>query len=139
MLDEYGDELLADFATEYGLLLPDVVHQYRPRIVLALARQLPLGSRYVSKSRGNSGEWGLDRQAHLTADVYDVLMKILETTIRANSKNPQRVKELPEHPRASKPKKKVSGLLARVRGQKGSDDGQPKSRPAPGTVVPLRR
>lgn len=78
LVDEHGSWLAADFLSEYGLRLADVLFEWSPREVLGLVEVLPPEGRFWAHMSG--GEqwrqhlgWGKDR--HLFADLMDVYVR----------------------------------------------------------------
>src|SRR5699024_11930275 len=71
LIDEYAGELYADFHSEYGLNLVEIIvdwdepgpctgpgRYYSPRLLLSLISELSLDSRFVSAQRpGDYREW----------------------------------------------------------------------------------
>ena len=79
LIDEHGPALVADFLSEYGVRLTDVLFDWSPREVLALVEGLPESGRFQAHLAG--GEkwrefvgWGQDR--HLQANIWDLLVAI---------------------------------------------------------------
>ena len=79
LIDEHGSALAADFLSEYGVRLADVLFDWSPREVLALVEGLPGASRFQAHLAG--GEkwrefWGWDADRHLQANIWDLLVQI---------------------------------------------------------------
>lgn len=79
LVDEHGPWLAADFLSEYGLRLADVLFEWSPREVLALVEVLPPEGRFWAHMSG--GEqwrqhlgWGKDR--HMVADLFNLHVQI---------------------------------------------------------------
>lgn len=79
LIDEHGFALAADFLTEYGIRLADVLFVWSPREVLALVEVLPPAGRFQAHLAG--GEkwrewwgWGTDR--HMLADLFNLHVQI---------------------------------------------------------------
>lgn len=110
LIDKYGEQILADFQSEYGLNLVEVLRPggMSPRQVLALIRQLPPESRTVAALRGGDQfqGWGVDR--YLLANVIDAINQNTYAFIAANSKR---------KPKAPKPVPRPSAKT-----QRGRDD-----------------
>lgn len=78
MVDEHGPWLAADFLSEYGLRLADVLFEWSPREVLALVEVLPPEARLWAHMAGGDEwrqhlGWGKDR--HMAADWIDVYVE----------------------------------------------------------------
>jgi hypothetical protein len=136
LLDEHGDELFADFLRFYHLDLRDLNRGLiSPRLVIALIRQLPLDSAYVTKLRGIEYV-GWDRHAYVLADLYDAINTLTYLYQASNAEKPKTVKPLPPYPRpgakATDTPTKTNPLLARLRGEDA-----PAPFIGPGSKVPL--
>lgn len=95
LIDTYGEQILADFQSEYGLNLVQVLQPggMSPRQVLALIRQLPPESRTVAALRGGDQfrGWGVDR--YLLASVIDAINQNTFAFVSANSKRKPKAPE----------------------------------------------
>lgn len=95
LIDQFGEFILADFHSYYGLSLPEVMGSggYSPRAILALIKQLPPEARTVAALRG--GEqfqgWGVDR--YLLASLIDAVQQNTYAFISANSKRKPKAPE----------------------------------------------
>lgn len=137
LLDRYGEELYADFHRFYRLDLVDLCRgRLSPRLVLALIRQLPIDSAFVTASRGGAEYVGWDRHSYLLADLYDAINLNTLILMRANSDKPKKVKPFPPYPRPGvepeKDKKRSvpNPLLTRLRGE----EPKPPEKPRPSRV-----
>jgi hypothetical protein len=79
LIDKHGAALVADFLSEYGVRLVDVVFEWPAREVLALVEGLPDNKMYAAYVRGGSKwyefrGWGKDR--HMAADAWDLHVQI---------------------------------------------------------------
>lgn len=72
LIDEHGAYLAADFLTEFGLRLSEVVADWPPREVLALVELLPPTSRLWAHVQGGDDQWrdfwGWGPDRHMMAD-----------------------------------------------------------------------
>lgn len=100
LIDRCGEQILADFQSEYGLNLIEVLRPggMPPRQVLALIRQLPPESRTVAALRGGDQfqGWGVDR--YLLASVVDAINANTYAFISANSKRKPKSPEPVQRP-----------------------------------------
>lgn len=89
LIDQYGEHILADFQSEYGLNLVKVIRPdsgYSPKQVLSLIQSLPPESRTVAAIRGGPEflGWGADR--YLMAALIDAVNQNTFAFVSANSK-----------------------------------------------------
>lgn len=133
LLNEHGEELYADFHRFYRLDLVDLCRgRLSPRLVLALIRQLPLDSAFVTAARGGAEYAGWDRHAYLMADLFDAINTLTFVTLRANSDKPKKIKPFDPYPRPgvdSEKEKKANQpnpLLTRLRGEEPKPPPKPK-------------
>lgn len=97
LIDKCGEQIQADFQSEYGLNLVAILRPgggYSPRMVLSLIRQLPPESRTVAFLRGGAQfqGWGVDR--YLYASMVDAIRENTHAFVSANS--PKRKPKAPE-------------------------------------------
>jgi len=88
LIDRYGECLVADFQSEYGLNLAQLIHQeagHSPKTVLALVQQLPMGSRTISAIRGGEQFVGWDADRYLLANIFDAIQANTYAIVAANS------------------------------------------------------
>ncbi|MEU4726539.1 hypothetical protein AB0G06_43670 [Nonomuraea dietziae] len=134
LIDSHGEELLADFRRFYQLDLCDVVRgQLSSKLALALIRQLPHDSAYISALRGPEYV-GWDRHAYMQADVFDAIQRLAFLFAASKAKEPRKLKPPPPYPRPGvkpKPDPKTNPLLSRLRGE-----GAPSAHLGPGSAIP---
>jgi hypothetical protein len=77
LIDKHGTALVADFLSEYGVRLVDVLFEWPPREVLALVEGLPDTSVYAAYVAGGS-KWqefrGWGKTRHMLADQWDLTL-----------------------------------------------------------------
>ncbi|MEU7830383.1 hypothetical protein [Nonomuraea sp. NPDC049129] len=105
-----------------------------PKLVLALIRQLPPESAYISAVRGPEYA-GWDRHAYMVADLFDAVQRLTFLFAASKAKDPKKLKPPPPYPRPgveTKPEPtKTTPLLSRLRGE-----GAP-AHLGPGSAIPL--
>ncbi|WP_371784695.1 hypothetical protein [Streptosporangium subroseum] len=106
-------------------------------MALALIRQLPLDSAFVTAVRGGPEYSGWDRPTYVMADLYDAINALTYLFQMSNSDKPKKVEPFPAYPRPGvkaeeKSTPKPNPLLARLRGVDG-----PVPPNGPGSKVPL--
>lgn len=96
MLNQYGDELFADFFEYYSMNLRKAVveKELTAKEIMVLIRQLPTGSRTVWKVGGYEPKGRLDRNSMVLMDIADLML----AWISAHSDS----KEAKEYPRPLK-------------------------------------
>lgn len=75
LVDEHGPALVADFLSEYGIRLADILFVWSPREVLALVEGLPASGRFQAHLVGGDKWhefWGWDADRHLQANLWDL-------------------------------------------------------------------
>lgn len=105
LIDQAGEAILADFQAEYNLNLIEVIRtgSHDPMTLVALVRQLPLGSRTVAALRGGSQFIGWDVDRYFLAQLIDSVNRVAYTVAAANSKRkPKTPKPTPRPTRAQK-------------------------------------
>lgn len=127
---------MADFLRYYGLDLRDLVRgKLSPKRALALVEGLPTDSAYAVALRGPE-HTGWDRQAYISADIFDAVMTLTYVMLRVNSDKPKSVKAPEEYPRpGTKKPKKPDILLSRLRGEEG--DSVIEAGPGSTILLPL--
>jgi hypothetical protein len=118
LIDKHGTALVADFLSEYGVRLVDVVFEWPAREVLALVEGLPDNKVFAAYLAGGAKwrefhGWGKDR--HVAADRWDAAVSLAFST--AGSK-----KKPPTYPRPNVKKPASSGtplFAMRPRAPKG--------------------
>lgn len=90
LLDEHGEEICADFLSEYHFWLPDVIAGESEMVmdagsVLSLIRQLPQGSRFKSVTL-EGGEPGWSRDRILLLDIANHMRAMVNMYQRLHSK-----------------------------------------------------
>jgi hypothetical protein len=91
-----GEELIADFRSEYGLDFAEEVFHKNPGKVLILIRQLPPESRTVAKLRGGEEYYGWGTDRYMTAQLIDAVNSVAYAVVASNSKRkPQAPKPFP--------------------------------------------
>lgn len=133
-MNEYGDELTADFLSEYGIDILDVFRgRLSPRRALTLVEQLPINSRFATAKRGGAQYYGWDRHAYMLADIFDAVTSLVYVTIAANSERPKSVQQPDAYPRPDdKPREKEPDiLLRRLRGEATTSEAGPGPRLVP--------
>ncbi len=89
LIDAHGAALLADFRRFYHLDLADALfgdEPMAPRLLLALAEELPDESAFAAAARGGAQHRGWTVTAHLLAAVIDAVHEAAWVTAQANSK-----------------------------------------------------
>lgn len=108
LIDDYGEYLLADFQSHYGLNLVAAARPgsgYSPRHLLLLAKQLPLTSATVAAIRGGSQYRGWDAAQYLRAETIDAIRENTYAFIAANSKRKPKAPEPIPRPEMKERKK----------------------------------
>lgn len=88
LIDRHGEQLVADFQSEYGLNLALILQPgsgYAPKTVLALVQQLPPNSRTIAAVRGGDQFLGWDADRYLTAALLDAVRETTYAVIATNS------------------------------------------------------
>lgn len=133
-MNEHGDEIMADFLSEYGIDILDLFRgRLSPRRALALVEQLPLTSRFATAQRGGVQHYGWDRQTYLLADIFDAIASLMYVTVAVNSKDPKKLNAPDRYPRPEEKSKnnKPDILLSRLRGETATSEAGPRK------IVPL--
>lgn len=115
LIDKAGEELLFDFRHYLGIDLLDVLRPgsgLTPRLALAYARQMPLGSATVAALRGGAEYRGWDQDRYMTADLIDLLNTSIYVTVAANSKKKPKQPEPYTRPGANKRQEKANSFRA---------------------------
>lgn len=89
LIDTHGAALLADFHRFYGIDLTEALYGTRlmaPRLLLALAEELPDESALAAAVRGGPQHRGWTVNAHLLASVIDAVGEAAWVTAQANSR-----------------------------------------------------
>ena len=94
LIDKYGEYLVADFQSEYGLnLIREIRAGMSPAHIIVLVRQLPLESRTIAHMRGGEDfvGWGMERymQAHLIDAVQSVGYAVAQSNSKKKVKAPK--------------------------------------------------
>jgi len=87
LLDEFGEAILADLQSYYGLnLVREMGQGLSPAQIIVLIRQLPLESRSVALRRGGEDfvGWGIDR--YMFAQLIDAVQMTTHAVAQSNSK-----------------------------------------------------
>jgi hypothetical protein len=113
LIDEYGAALLADFRRFYGIDLAEALYGSQPiapRLLLALAEELPDESALAAAVRGGPHHRGWTVTAHLMASVIDAVGEAAWVTAQANSK--KRVRRPHRFPRPTSPRRRPVTVAA---------------------------
>lgn len=101
LIDEYGEALVPDLLSEYGVDLRDLFdseNPLSPRWVLNLVVHLPIASAFVAKQRGGQEFRGWDAERYALADAATSLRFIKHMYLSAHLDRKKH--RLPEPPKA---------------------------------------
>jgi hypothetical protein len=87
LIDKYGECILADFQSEYGVnLVEEIRAGMSPAQIISLIRQLPMESRTIAQLRGGDDfrGWGIDR--YMLAQLLDAVQGTTYAVVASNSK-----------------------------------------------------
>ncbi len=88
LVDEYGEFIAADLLEVYGFDLRDLFRtDVSPRWVLALIKNLPLGSRFFAERRGGQQFRGWDESRYAMVAVVNAVRALQYTYVAAHSKS----------------------------------------------------
>ena len=117
LIDEFGEVLAADLAEYYNIRLTDLFTPgsgLTPGFLLALIKNLPIGSRFVAERRGGVEFRGWDHDSYALAAVVNAIRSLQFTYIAAHSKSkPAAPKPFPVPDRPVSPGVK-SGMFAQM-------------------------
>lgn len=86
-MNEFGEAILADFQSEYGInLVKEMEQGLSPAQIIVYIRQLPLESRTVALRRGDEEYWGWGVDRYLLAQLIDAVQMTTHAVVQSNSK-----------------------------------------------------
>jgi hypothetical protein len=118
LIDEFGDVLAADLAEYYNVRLTDLFTPgsgLTPGFLLALIKNLPMGSRFVAEKRGGVEFRGWGHDSYALAAVVNAIRSLQFTYVAAHSKSkpaPPKPFPVPDRPVAQGVKQGMFAQMA---------------------------